>query len=274
MKPAESFQAADAHLADCKICRSQFIDRILVQEHSIAIGNFGQTLFALYGHERVARHAHQPERLVDGGPVTRTARIQQDLTVCNGSPNLQRWARRHLRRTIPKTAQQRAGGLCGRAGRGKRHHAAVADIGSGTGYFAMRLARALPGGRVFGADLEPDMVRYLNERAAREKLLNLSSHVAAADEARIPAPVDLALVVDTYHHIGQRERYFSRLKQSLKPRGRVAIVDFKPDSPVGPPRRHRIAASTVVEEMARAGYAREATPDFLPYQYLLIFTPR
>lgn len=152
--------------------------------------------------------------------------------------------------------------------------AAIADIGSGTGYFAVRLARALPGGRVFGADLEPGMVRYLNERAARGKLLNLSSHLAAADDARIPAPVDLALVVDTYHHIGQREGYFSRLKQSLKPRGRVAIVDFKPDSPVGPPKRHRIAASAVVEEMARAGYALEATPDFLPYQYMLIFTPR
>jgi len=150
----------------------------------------------------------------------------------------------------------------------------VADIGSGTGYFAVRLARSLPGGHVFGADLEPNMVRYLNERAAREKLLNLSSHVAAANDPKIPAPVDLALVVNTYHHIGQRQGYFSRLKKSLKPQGRVAIVDFKPDSPVGPPQRHRIAANAVTEEMARAGYALEASPDFLPYQYLLIFRPR
>lgn len=152
--------------------------------------------------------------------------------------------------------------------------AAVADIGSGTGYFAVRLARALPAGRVFGADLEPDMVRYLNERAAREKLPNLSSYLAAANDPRIPAPVDMAMVVNTYHHIGQRERYFSRLKNSLKPQGRIAIIDFKPDSPVGPPKRHRIAASAVTEEMARAGYMLEASPDFLPYQYLLIFTPR
>lgn len=152
--------------------------------------------------------------------------------------------------------------------------AAVADIGSGTGYFAVRLARALPAGRVFGADLEPDMVRYLNERAAREKLPNLSSHVAAADDPRIPAPVDLALVVNTYHHIGRRQGYFSRLKKSLKAQGRVAIVDFKPDSPIGPPKRHRIAANAVADEMTRAGYALEASPDFLPYQYLLIFRPR
>lgn len=150
--------------------------------------------------------------------------------------------------------------------------AAVADIGSGTGYFAVRLARSLPAGRVFGADLEPDMVRHLNERAAREKLPNLSSHLAAADDPRIPAPVDLALIVNTYHHIGQREHYFSRLKGSLKPEGRVAILDFTPDSPVGPPKRHRVAANAVVEEMARAGYALEAKRDFLPYQYLLIFS--
>jgi cyclopropane fatty-acyl-phospholipid synthase-like methyltransferase len=152
--------------------------------------------------------------------------------------------------------------------------AAVADIGSGTGYFAVRLARAVPAGRVFGADLEPDMVRFLNERAAREKLPNLSSHVAGADDPKIPAPVDLAMVVNTYHHIGQRDRYFSRLKNSLKPQGRVAIIDFKPESPVGPPKRHRIAAKSVADEMARAGYALEASPDFLPYQYLLIFRPR
>ena len=81
-------------------------------------------------------------------------------------------------------------------------------------------------------------------------------------------------MVNTFHHIGQRQRYFSRLKKSLKPQGRVAIVDFKPEAPVGPPKRHRIAANAVAEEMARAGYTLEASPGFLPYQYLLIFSPR
>ena len=72
--------------------------------------------------------------------------------------------------------------------------ASVADLGSGTGYFAVRLARALPQGRVYGADLEADMVRHLNARAAREKLANLRSHVAAADDPKLPAAVDLVLV--------------------------------------------------------------------------------
>ena len=62
--------------------------------------------------------------------------------------------------------------------------AVVADIGSGTGYFAVRLARAVPRGRVYGADVEPEMVRFLNDRAARESLGNLSSH-AAGESATI-----------------------------------------------------------------------------------------
>jgi cyclopropane fatty-acyl-phospholipid synthase-like methyltransferase len=62
--------------------------------------------------------------------------------------------------------------------------ATVVDLDSGTGYFAVRLARSLPKGRVFGADLEPNMVRYLNERAAREKLPNLSAHVVTADDPK------------------------------------------------------------------------------------------
>ncbi len=150
--------------------------------------------------------------------------------------------------------------------------AAVADVGSGTGYFAVRLARVVTQGRVYGADLEPDMVRFLNERAAKERLPNLASHRAAPDDPRLPAPVDLVLVVDTYHHIGERERYFKRLRQALKAGGRVAIIDFKPDSPVGP-RHGRIPSAQVSAEMVRAGYRLAAEHGFLPYQYFLVFEP-
>lgn len=151
--------------------------------------------------------------------------------------------------------------------------ARVADIGSGTGYFSVRLARAVPKGKVYGADLEPDMVKYLNARAEKQNLPNLSSHVAAADDPKLPEPVDLVLVVDTYHHIGARADYFARLRDRLRPGGRVAIIDFKPDSPTGPPAAGRIAADTVEKEMAQAGYRRLAAHDFLPYQYFLVFAP-
>jgi len=149
----------------------------------------------------------------------------------------------------------------------------VADIGSGTGYFAVRLARAVPQGRVYGADLEPDMVNYLNARAAKEKLANLSSHQAATDDPKLPGPVDLVLVVDTYHHIGARPKYFGRLRNALRPGGRVAIIDFKLDSPTGPPPSGRIAPAQVEREMAQAGYRKAAEHGFLPNQYFLVFEP-
>ncbi len=152
--------------------------------------------------------------------------------------------------------------------------AVVADIGSGTGYFAVRLARAVPQGRVYGADIGPDMVRFLNERAAKEQLANLASHVAGEADPKLPAPVDLALLVDTYHHIGARPKYFATVARSLKPGGRVAIIDFTLDSPVGPPRRHRIAPGEVKAEMERAGYRLVEEYGFLPHQYFLVFAPR
>ena len=152
--------------------------------------------------------------------------------------------------------------------------ALVADIGSGTGYFAVRLARAVPRGKVYGADVEADMVKFLNARASREGLGNLTSHAAGEEGPNLPAAVDVALVVDTYHHIPRRIRYFERLKSALRPGGRVAIIDFKLDSPTGPPVRHRIPPDQVKAEMERAGYRLQEQPDFLPNQYFLLFVPR
>ena len=152
--------------------------------------------------------------------------------------------------------------------------AIVADIGSGTGYFAVRLARAVPKGKVYGADVEPDMVRFLNVRAAREGLANLTSHGAGDEGPNLPGQVDLALVVDTYHHIPRRSRYFERLKSALRPGGRIAIIDFRLDSPTGPPAKHRIPPEQVKTEMERAGYRLEDQPDVLPHQYVLLCAPR
>jgi predicted methyltransferase len=80
------------------------------------------------------------------------------------------------------------------------------------------------------------------------------------------------LLVDVYHHIDAREAYFRRLQASLKPAGRVAIVDFRMDSKDGPPRAARIAPERVKSEMAAAGYALADDFAFLPNQYFLVFT--
>lgn len=149
--------------------------------------------------------------------------------------------------------------------------AAVADIGAGTGYLAARLARAVPQGRVYAVDLEPDMVRHLSARAKREKLANLVAVQGAADSPRLPGAVDLAILLDVYHHIDDRVRYFRALAEKLKTGGRIAVIDFLPDAPMGPPRSGRVPAAEVQREMEGAGYRLAQKHDFLQYQYFLVF---
>lgn len=153
-------------------------------------------------------------------------------------------------------------------------NAVVADVGAGTGYFTVRLARMLPRGRVLAADVEPSMVRHLAQRAKREKLANVVAVQSTPDDARLPEKVDMALLVDVYHHIDDRLRYFEKLKASLKDGGRVAIVDFTLESSYGPPPRARIHPDKVKAELAGAGYALAEQHDFLPEQYFLVFRPR
>ena len=145
----------------------------------------------------------------------------------------------------------------------------VGDIGSATGYFPVRFARALPAGRVIGADIEPGMVTWLNDRARNEELPNLVSVLAGADGPHFPCRVDLVFVCDTYHHIEDRPAYFTRLHEQTTADARLAIVDFRPDSEMGP--AEKLAPEAVVAELAEAGWTLATRHDFLPEQYFLVF---
>lgn len=151
--------------------------------------------------------------------------------------------------------------------------AVIADIGSGTGYFSARFAHRVPQGRVYGLDTEPDMVKYLADRAKREGLKNVTAVQAKPGDPRLPEKADVAILVDVYHHVENREQYFRQLQQSLKPGGRLAVIDFRMDSPEGPPRVARIAPEQVKTELQRAGYTLAEEHAFLPNQYFLIFRP-
>jgi cyclopropane fatty-acyl-phospholipid synthase-like methyltransferase len=155
---------------------------------------------------------------------------------------------------------------------GLKHGQIVADIGAGTGYFTVRLAKSEAAPKVYGVDIEPSMVSYLSQRAAQDHLSNVVAVQAAADTPNLPETVDLVLIVDTYHHIGGREAYFRKLAKSLKPGGRVAIIDFKPDSPEGPPKEFRFTPDQIKAEMSRAGYTLAAQHGFLSRQHFLVFT--
>ena len=149
--------------------------------------------------------------------------------------------------------------------------ARVADLGAGTGYFSAQIAKRIPEGKLFAVDIEPDMLRYLEERKHREHLHVLTPILASAETPNLPEPVDVVLVVDTYHHIDNRTTYFAKLRGLLRANGRLAIVDFKPDAPEGPPVEHRISLEKVAAELTAAGYSLVATHQFLPRQYFLVF---
>ena len=151
--------------------------------------------------------------------------------------------------------------------------ASVADIGAGTGYFSVRLARAVPQGKVYAVDVEPSMLEYIRKRAAGAGLNNVETVRASAASPSLPKAVDVVLIVDTYHHLPARATYFRDLTKSLTPRGRVAIVDFRKDSPEGPPPEFRFEADQIINEMRLARYSLEARHDFLPRQHFLVFKP-
>jgi cyclopropane fatty-acyl-phospholipid synthase-like methyltransferase len=146
----------------------------------------------------------------------------------------------------------------------------VADIGAGTGYFTMRLAK-VPGVSVLAVDVEPKMIAHVKQRAATEQLTNVTGVIAGATSPNLPEPVDVVLVVDTYHHLPNRPAYFRELRTSLKPGGRIAIVDFRKSAPDGPPAHFRFTPEQIQDEMKQAGYQLDVRHDFLPRQHFLIF---
>lgn len=157
---------------------------------------------------------------------------------------------------------------------GLKPDAKVADIGSATGYFPVRFAKVVPQGHVYGADVESTMVDFLNRRAEKEQLANLTSHLAAYADPKLPEAVDLVIVVNTYHHIEERTAYFTRLKASLRPGGRLAIIDFTQQSKMGPPVEAKVPPDQVQKELEAAGYALQAAQSFLPEQFFLVFGVR
>jgi ubiquinone/menaquinone biosynthesis C-methylase UbiE len=147
----------------------------------------------------------------------------------------------------------------------------VADIGAGTGYFTTRLAKSSGEVRVYAVDIEPSMIDYLGKRAQKENLKNVVPVLASSDKTNLPQPVDLVLVVNTFHHIPNRVTYFRELRRHMKPSARLAIVDWRKDSPDGPPPEFRFTPEQIAAELGQAGFRLSAKHDFLPRQHFLIY---
>jgi len=188
-----------------------------------------------------------------------------DATVQHTFPDAEKWAARF---EDPSRDEWQRGDEVVRS-LVTRDDMVIADIGSATGYFPIRFARAVPHGAVIGSDIEPGMVMYLNDRARTENFSNLTSVLAAPDDPHLPQRVDLVFICNTYHHINDRIEYLRDLRSQLQEDGRVAIVDFRLDSPRGPD--HKLDPVRVQEEFAKAGYEIEVEHDFLPDQYFHVY---
>ena len=145
----------------------------------------------------------------------------------------------------------------------------VADIGSGSGLLSRPLAKTVaPDGKVIAVDIEAGLLSYVRERAAKENIPNIETHLAEPNDAKLSGEVvDLALIHDVLHHIENRALYLKNLFQYIKPGGRVAIVDPDPDDPEGAHRNQPellVSKAEIDQWMKAAGFQMVEQIDLFP----------
>ena len=147
---------------------------------------------------------------------------------------------------------------------------AIMDIGAGTGYFSVKLAKH--GANVIAADVNDEFQTFLKKRIEDNKIENITLRKIPFDSPDLKDnEVDMVLIVNSYHHIDNRAEYFAKVKKGLKNDGELVVIDFfKTDVPVGPPTNHKVSIDEVVAELKKAGYTSfEVNVDLLPYQFIV-----
>lgn len=150
----------------------------------------------------------------------------------------------------------------------------VADVGAGSGWFTIRLARRVgPQGVVYAEDVQQEMLNAISRRVQREGLANVRPVLGRGPDPRLPeASLDAVLIVDAYHEIEDRIGFLTNVARSLKPHGRIGVVDFKVEGGgPGPDLDERVNPDAVVADAARAGLRMVSSETFLQYQYFLVF---
>ena len=153
----------------------------------------------------------------------------------------------------------------------------VADIGSGSGYFTLRLSNSAGvSGKVYAVDVSPDMIDHLKQRIRERGAKNVTPVLAAPDDPGLAdASIDRIFICDTWHHIDNQSHYLSLLKKALRPGGQIIMIDFqKRELPVGPPVEMKIAREDLIPQMEASGFSLAQEHTFLPYQYFLVFVLR
>jgi protein-L-isoaspartate O-methyltransferase len=149
----------------------------------------------------------------------------------------------------------------------------VADIGAGSGYYTVRLAREVGAqGRVYATDIQPGMIALLKRRLADEQIDNVTLVQGAPDDPGLPpAAIDLALMVDVYHELSSPQAFLRKLREALKPDGRLVLVEFRKEDPAVPILEvHKMSVAEVKAELEAEGYTIDRVIDVLPWQHIIV----
>ncbi len=149
----------------------------------------------------------------------------------------------------------------------------IADIGAGSGYHAVRMAKRIGNGKVFAVDVEQEMIRYMDERFKKSKITNIKTVQGSEQDIPIEeGTMDIVLMVDVYHEFSYPFEMGRSLHRILKSDGRVYLVEFRAeDSSVPIKAVHKMSESQAVKEMKAAGFELETNIDNLPWQHCLVF---
>ncbi len=149
----------------------------------------------------------------------------------------------------------------------------VADLGAGTGYFTFRLAPLVPEGRVFAVDIQPEMLRIIEERAVAEGVDNVAPVLGTITGPGLrPESTDLTLIVDAYHEFSHPAEMLAAIYEATRPGGRLVLVEYRaedPDVPIKP--LHKMSEAQARREVEAAGFAFVENRDPLPQQHILVF---
>ncbi len=150
----------------------------------------------------------------------------------------------------------------------------VADIGAGTGYFSLPIARLVgPTGRVLAVDIQPEMLTIIEERARAGKIANIVPILATETDPMLPDnTVDLVLMVDAYHEFSFPREVMTRVVDALSEDGRIVLVEYREEDLAVPIKRlHKMSVAQAKREMAAVGLVLDQLHDNLPWQHVMVF---
>jgi ubiquinone/menaquinone biosynthesis C-methylase UbiE len=151
----------------------------------------------------------------------------------------------------------------------------VADIGAGVGYMSLRMAKRVgPSGKVYANDLQPEMLAKLRENAARAKVNNIVTVLGDVADPKLPAnTMDLVLLVDVYHEFSQPQQMLRKIRETLKPDGRLVLLEYRAEDPNVPIiAEHKMTVGQVKTEVEAEGFVLQPVIETLPRQHILILT--